>query len=246
MIVDFHTHILPGIDDGCRNTAQSMKLLKEETRQGVDTVVLTPHFYAERTNMEEFLSKRELALSHLKKRIRQREEEQGESLQLPRMLRGAEICYFSGMGESEKVEQLAIEADRGGRVCLLELPFRPWDSGVLRDIELLIRRRELTIVLAHLERYLPLQKDKKVLEAVLDLPVTVQCNAGPLLKLMIRGKVLSLFKEGTAKLLGSDCHNPENRPVTIGVGREMLAKKLGSQVLIGIDETAQSLLGDIL
>ena len=44
-MIDFHTHILPGMDDGCKSVAESLWMLRQEQQQGVDTVVLTPHYY---------------------------------------------------------------------------------------------------------------------------------------------------------------------------------------------------------
>jgi hypothetical protein len=40
-MTDLHTHILPGLDDGARQVEESLELLREQARQGVDTVALT-------------------------------------------------------------------------------------------------------------------------------------------------------------------------------------------------------------
>ena len=42
-ITDFHTHILPGMDDGSRSVDESVALLELEAAQGVQRVVLSPH-----------------------------------------------------------------------------------------------------------------------------------------------------------------------------------------------------------
>ena len=46
-MVDFHSHILPGIDDGSASLEESIELLKREAEQGINHVVATPHFYAQ-------------------------------------------------------------------------------------------------------------------------------------------------------------------------------------------------------
>lgn len=46
-MIDFHTHILPGIDDGSRSVEMTMQMLNAETEQGVTGIVATPHFYAQ-------------------------------------------------------------------------------------------------------------------------------------------------------------------------------------------------------
>ena len=58
-MIDLHTHILPGIDDGSRDIDESMGLIAEEGRQGVSTIVVTPHFYAQEMSVKGFLERRE-------------------------------------------------------------------------------------------------------------------------------------------------------------------------------------------
>lgn len=43
-LIDIHTHILYGVDDGAKDINDSMGLLDEEREQGVDQVILTPHY----------------------------------------------------------------------------------------------------------------------------------------------------------------------------------------------------------
>ena len=57
-MIDFHTHILPGLDDGAKTLDESIQLLKMEEEQGVDTIVLTPHYYHEREDLKSFLQRR--------------------------------------------------------------------------------------------------------------------------------------------------------------------------------------------
>ena len=45
-MIDFHSHILPGMDDGSKSTQESLEMLDMLRAQGVDTVAATPHFYA--------------------------------------------------------------------------------------------------------------------------------------------------------------------------------------------------------
>ena len=57
-MIDFHSHILPGIDDGSKNTQMSLAMIEEEKKQGVHTIVATPHFYADEDSVERFLKRR--------------------------------------------------------------------------------------------------------------------------------------------------------------------------------------------
>ena len=60
-MTDLHTHILPGVDDGAKAPEESLEMLRMERDQGVDTVVLTPHFYRDRERPEHFLKRRRAA-----------------------------------------------------------------------------------------------------------------------------------------------------------------------------------------
>ena len=57
MRVDFHSHVVPGVDDGSKNTEMSLEMLRRMRRQGTDLVVATPHYYVGRTAPEEYLEK---------------------------------------------------------------------------------------------------------------------------------------------------------------------------------------------
>lgn len=43
-IADFHSHLLPGIDDGARDSEESLKMLSAAWEQGVRHMVASPHF----------------------------------------------------------------------------------------------------------------------------------------------------------------------------------------------------------
>ena len=60
-VIDFHSHILPGIDDGARNLETSLAMLDMAKAAGTDVMLATPHFYASRDRIDTFLQRRETA-----------------------------------------------------------------------------------------------------------------------------------------------------------------------------------------
>ena len=62
MRTDFHSHILPCMDDGARSAEESVKMLEALRDSGVDRVVLTPHFYRQKEDIVSFLSRRQASL----------------------------------------------------------------------------------------------------------------------------------------------------------------------------------------
>ena len=75
-MTDLHTHILPGMDDGAVTVEDSLAMLELQRSQGVDTVVLTPHFYSNREGISRFLLRRGQALVQLERTIAVRAEGQ--------------------------------------------------------------------------------------------------------------------------------------------------------------------------
>ena len=130
-LVDFHTHILPGIDDGSQDESMTRDMLFEEKRQGVVDIVATPHFYANQMSVDGFLENRSAALEKTEQIRREADEP------LPSIITGAEVYYFSGIGCAEEIPRLCIGDTR---VLLLEMPFEQWTDDVLRDVKDLIRK----------------------------------------------------------------------------------------------------------
>lgn len=233
-MIDFHTHILPGIDDGSRDINMTKDMLLMEKEQGTDLIIATPHFYAHRTRVEEFLMRREHSLAKVM-------ELKSETPGLPEIKAGAEVYYFEGIGRAEHTRQLCIEWTD---LILLELPFRPWDRSVITDIKNLINRQHLRVILAHVERYMSLQKDRKLYEEVLNLPVTIQVNAGSFLEagFFKSRHLLSIIKDSTRPvIMGSDCHNTSSRKPNLREGLELIQNKLSEETVSAMVDTAESL-----
>lgn len=229
-VIDFHSHILPSIDDGSKDVDMSMKMLEISSAQGVDIILATPHFYASRHRVEDFLRRRERAYD----KLMQQKGDVGPSIVL-----GAEVAFFSGMSRADRIDELTIG---GGRALLLELPFEPWSSSIVREVRTLIADRGFMVVLAHLERYMKMRDNSRLLQELLEFPLYVQINAESLLSWRGRGPLIRMYKNRQAHLLGSDCHRLDLRIPNLGPGREVLRRKLGEDILKEIDKRGNELL----
>lgn len=238
MVIDFHSHVLPKMDDGSKSTDMSLAMLEAAREQGVDLVVATPHFYGYRESAESFLARRAHACRRLEEAVAQAGKAPGDALPFLRV--GAEVAFFSGLADLPELDSLCIN---GTKTLLLEMPFAPWTRYELDAVSSLCLDRGYQVVLAHLERFYELQKDEYVLESLLRLPLWVQVNAGSLLPLMRRGRWIALFREEQAHLLGSDCHDLSKRPPNLAAGRDMLRRKAGEPALSRMDELGARLLG---
>ncbi len=230
-IVDFHSHILPGIDDGSKDLEMSREMLSRIRRSGVDTVVATPHFYGNRRPLESFLRRRAEAFEKLSV------IPEGEK---PEIILGAEVAFYSGLTKENDLSRLLIE---GSRTLLLEMPFSVWTDFELNEVSSLCLDYGFEIVLAHLERYTDFEPPH-IMDQLLRLPVHVQINAGTLLPWRSRRPWLRMFADGEAEILGSDCHNLTSRPPNLAEARDIIRRKLGAGVLDRIDRNTAKLLGN--
>ncbi len=228
-IIDFHSHILPGIDDGSRSSEMSREMLSACKDQGIEIQIATPHFYASHNTPEHFLEKRKVAFEKIKPIA----DELGIEL-----LTGAEVAFFRGMSDSDSLDQLLI-ADTD--LLLVEMPFRQWNENDLKEIRQ-IKKRNILPIIAHIERFYSYQKDKEFIYELLDMDLIVQVNAEALLSFSQRHKAVKLFKDGDAHLIASDCHNTTSRAQNLKEGRAVLEKKLGKEILNKIDDLGEKLL----
>ena len=197
-MIDFHTHILPGMDDGSKDVRQSVSMLRLEAKLGVDVICLTPHFYAEQNSPAQFLERRERAWQKLKPYLWP---------ELPRMRLGAEVQYFEGISEAEDVHRLRIE---GTPYLLVEMPFCRWTQRMLEEVLELNDYPGTQVVLAHVERYLAMQPSGTV-EWLVSKGVQIQSNLSWFGSWRTRHRAMSMLKKGQIHFLGSDCHNMDNR-----------------------------------
>ena len=230
-MIDVHSHILPWIDDGSRSLEESMEMLRQEAEQGIQRVVATPHFYAHHDDLERFLLRREYAQKML------REKMAGEN-GLPDLSIGAEVYFFQGISDSELINQLTFDKKR---CILIEMPPSPWPEFVYRELEAIWRRRGITPVVAHIDRYIAPFRTHKIPQRLQQLPVLVQANAEFFLEKATAGMALRMLKAEQIQLLGSDCHNMTSRPPLIGKAFDVIKKRCGADYLCQMNEFGYSL-----
>lgn len=232
-MIDFHSHILPNIDDGSKSVDESIEMLELSKSMSVDTIVLTPHYYADRDSIETFLNRRDEAHSTLLQSIESNAE-------IPKIIMGAEVAFFSGMCREKELQRLCIGDTR---CLLLEMPFCEWTSLTIREVRGVITNFGITPIIAHIERFIPLQKKNMHLDELLELGVVVQTNAEALIEKQQRRLVLKMIDNDIIHLLGSDCHNMSSRPPNMSYAASVIQKKLGTSVLDNIDRNGRRIIG---
>lgn len=220
-IVDFHSHILPGVDDGSASVEQSIAMLKMEKAQGIQKVIATPHFYAQHDKPEHFLSRRAEAECRLR-------EEMAHHSDMPELEIGAEVYYFNGISDSDVLTQLTIGKKR---FILIEMPMPPWSERIFKELEYIWIKQDLMPIVAHIDRYIaPFQTFgiPKRLEA---LPVMVQANASFFLEKATKRMAFRMLRQGKIHLLGSDCHDLKERKPNLGEAVQLIRRQFGSDMI---------------
>lgn len=230
MVVDFHSHILPGIDDGSRNPAESIAMLRRSAEQGIREIILTPHFYPMHMKQERFFRRRSRSMEALLERL-------GDDGAVPKLRCGAEVYFYPQMSHSDALQALAIE---GTRHILVEMPMGEWTDSMYRELENIYHNQGLTPIVAHVDRYLGWFRDYGIPDRLAELPVLVQANASSLLH---GGKCMKLLQKHRIHLLGSDCHNLKDRKPNLGPAVERITNKLGKEAIAWIRRNEQKVLG---
>ncbi len=234
-ICDLHGHFLPGMDDGCKTVEESLQVLQSSYAQGIGQMFATPHYYPVET-VEAFLERRQAAYDRLMEHLADCR------VPFPEICLGAEVAYRTGISREEDLDKLCLGKSR---YLLLELPFRRWDSNVVRDIQIICSTRNITPILAHIERYLDLQT-RDSLDSVLEQDVLVQMNAGNFLRFGSRRTAVKLLKNGVVQLLGSDCHNMTTRPPNLGQALEYLQKHGIKDVLQSVGDFSMQIFDEAM
>lgn len=213
-MTDFHSHILPKMDDGSRSVEESLLMLKALREQGISRVVATPHFYANDESVESFLKRRQASFEEL---------QASATPELPEIVLGAEVRYYEGISRLDELKLLCIQ---GTKLLLLEMPERKWTEYILKELTDMASDGRVTLVLAHVDRYAHIQK-QDVFYRLLQSGILMQINADFVNGFFTQRKAISMLKNDEAHFLGSDCHNMAERAPNIGRALTAIQKKLG-------------------
>ncbi|MDD3228838.1 MAG: hypothetical protein PHE09_06420 [Oscillospiraceae bacterium] len=215
---DFHSHILPEIDDGSRSIVESLDMLRESFRQGITHIAATPHFYADHTSPDVFLEKRRLSWNSIEPYL--------ES-DMPRIKLGAEVHYYEGLCCMDNLHRLCIEETK---LLLLEMPLSTWSTRLIGTLIGLNGTQSIQILLAHFERYLPYQP-RATWEILRQNGILLQANAEFFIKRQTRRAAIKAMQNNEIYLLGSDCHNMKTRKPNLGEATEIIKMKMCGDVL---------------
>ena len=232
-MIDFHSHILPGVDDGPETLEESLSMLRGSFLQGTDLMVSTSHFYAYDEFPREFLKRRNAAAGQLHRAILYSAEI------YPRVALGAEVLFFPGISDAEGIELLQI--GNSGSI-LIEPPMVTWTDDMLDEIRQLGKNFHLRPIIAHVDRYMMMLQDPSLIDRVRQRDMTVQVNGSYFLNPKTQKAAFENLKAGKIQLIGSDCHNLDSRPPNLGMVRKLVRENHAETEFQRLHQNAADLL----
>ena len=215
-MIDIHTHILPGVDDGSKDLETSLNMIKEEIKQGVTDIVLTPHVQSSVTKAtrEEHLQVYQMLLEAVKE----------NNLDIKLHL-GAEIMYHSHL--SPNYEDYKFGKDK---YVLIEFSTRA--ETPIEDICYDVIYQGYKVIVAHVERY-PYLSIEDILK-IKQSSALIQTNASSILgldKKVSKKTIKQLIKHDLIDIVATDTHSIHRRPPNLLEAKTYLKKYYQKEAL---------------
>ncbi len=195
--IDIHSHVLPGVDDGCEDLEQSLAVLKEMEARGVTDLFLTPHYCKRRNHVatsQEVKDAYDLLCS--------KAAQEGINLCLHQ---GTEMEY--SQDGARYIHEGRINTLGGTKYILVEFPpYIEAETFVYRIREILAIG--LVPVVAHIERYIDVVKNPECVVAIKNMGALIQVNIRSITyhSFKIRRFLKKIFSMRYADFLAGDVH----------------------------------------
>ncbi len=240
-MIDLHTHVLPGLDDGAPDAAAAVALASAAAAEGVTVLAATPHLRADHPDVRP---------SELAGRVAALREELAREDVAVDIVEGGEVDLHWAADADDEDLRLASYGQRGHDV-LVETPYGELPPA-FDDLLFRVQARGFRALLAHPERSPTFQRDPRRLSALVERGALVQVTAAALADGSRRSRshrlATALVREGLAHVIASDAHGVGGiRPAGLTAGvraAERLAPGRGRWMVT--DAPAAILAGDPL
>lgn len=216
-MIDIHSHILPGIDDGSRSKEMTLEMLRQAVKDGTKKIVATPHFcrgYGESTYEE---------VKELVKDVRKLAKEEEINIDI---YHGQEVYYSESM--LNDYNEGVIGTINDSKYMLFEFPMTVEPDEEAFNIIYELQLKGLVLILAHPERYKFVINSPEKINRFIDEGILFQLNSGSLEGKFgdkVKKTANILVENGIYNFIGSDAHNDSSRKTGVSNGAMLAAKK---------------------
>ena len=221
-MIDIHSHILFGVDDGANSLRETKEMLTVAYKQGVKTIVATPH---QRKRM--FETSQEVINEQYKK-LCEVAQEVADDLEI---LLGSEV-YIS-QGTIQQLEQHKFKTIADTNAVLIEFAYDISYKELLKTVKSIVLLG-YQVVIAHIERYDALEGHAEYVEELIELGCYIQVNAASLLPIRLfdkhkqrKKRARYFLDEDVVHFIASDAHNLTTRPYYMTEAYQFLVKQYG-------------------
>lgn len=221
-MIDFHSHIIPNIDDGSRSVEETFNLIKEAKEAGFEGIVLTSHYIE--NYYETDVPERDVWVKAITDNLKTK------GIEIDLYL--ANEIYISQNMMDLLIKRKASTINNSSYV-LFEMPLNVEPMN-LYDAIYSLQENKLIPVLAHPERYSFVQKDPDFIYDLIQKGVLMQANYGSIVgqygtkaQFMVR----KFFENNMIHFLGSDVHRENTVYKRVPEALEEICKIVGDKKL---------------
>lgn len=217
-MIDIHTHLLPQIDDGSQDWDETLSMIRQGIRDGIEGAICTPHIL--NVLDEPFESKSLFKFDQLRDLIAR------NNLKFTVWM-GSEIHCQSVFSTFSRI----VTLNNNQKYLLMELPLTEFPLDVGDKLFKLILDG-ITPILAHPERNSAIMKNHEIVYQFVQQGVLMQLNAGSLtgdFGRTVRQTAVELMDRGMAHFVATDCHSAGSRPMILSTARRMVSGKWGKK-----------------
>ena len=239
-MIDFHNHILPDIDDGSKSLEISLDMLRHAESQGITEVINTVHYQHPK------VEGKDISFSRVKKELDLLQEELIKSNIKIKLHCGAEVFFLPNLMQ---IKNDPLSTFTHGRYMLIEFQFHQLPD-IHKQQFFDLKMAGVTPIIAHPERYKPVQDNISLITGWLESGCLIQIDAGSVLGMLgSKAKITSeiIIKNGWSHILGSDAHDNHNRNFCLKEGLDKVHNWIGNDAFKMVNDNPKSIInGNII
>lgn len=223
-MVDIHSHILPGVDDGSRSLEESVEMCRASADDGIRVMVATPHAHDgnHKTHETVLLNRK---VDELNGRLRGN----------PKIVLGCELRFTHEIVK-QICETRTAPTIAGGPYALIEFPHAIVPPGSERPLFELMSNK-ITPIIAHPERNAMLIDEPNRFYDLVSIGVLGQMDTGSIAGQFgrrVQKTARVLLENGLIHFIASDCHNTRNRLPGMSAAVALTAQIVGEEYALAI------------
>lgn len=202
-MIDMHSHIINGIDDGSKSIEMTINMLKKAEQSGTTDIIATPHFMRGRFEVE---------YNEVLKKVEELKEISRENNIDINIYAGQEVYYSRKLLEyyNDKI----IGTINNSKYMLIELPMLEFNIEEVINTIYELQIRGITPIIAHPERYKQFIKKPSMINALIKEGMLFQLNAGSIAGDFgkdVKKTATKYLEHNIYSVIGSDAHRDRGR-----------------------------------